>query len=126
MADRLYTKEHEWVEVDDDGIATIGITDHAQEQLGDVVFVELPEVGRNVIQDEEAAVVESVKAASEVYAPVAGEIVEVNSDLADDPSPVNADAYGSGWFMRIRMVDTGDLDGMMDEEAYEEFVAELE
>ena len=125
MADRLYTKEHEWVEVED-GVATIGITDHAQEQLGDVVFVELPEVGRNVIQDEEAAVVESVKAASEVYAPVAGEIVEVNSGLADDPSPVNADAYGTGWFMRIKMADLGDLDGMMDEEAYGEFVAELE
>jgi glycine cleavage system H protein len=125
MADRLFTKEHEWVDVED-GIATIGISDHAQEQLGDVVFVELPEVGRNVIQDEEAAVVESVKAASEVYAPVSGEIVEVNSDLADDPSPVNADVYGAGWFMRIKMADPGELDAMMDQEAYDEFLAELE
>ena len=125
MADRLFTKEHEWVEVEDD-IATVGISDHAQEQLGDVVYVELPEVGRNVIQDEEAAVVESVKAASEVYAPVSGEIVEVNSKLADDPSPINADAYGAGWFMRIRMADPGELDAMMDQEAYDEFVAEQE
>jgi glycine cleavage system H protein len=125
MADRLFTKEHEWVEVEDD-IATVGISDHAQEQLGDVVFVELPEVGRNVIQDEEAAVVESVKAASEVYAPVTGEIVEVNSGLTDDPSPVNADVYGTGWFMRIKMADPGELDEMMDQEAYDEFLAELE
>ena len=125
MADRLFTKEHEWVDVED-GVATIGISDHAQEQLGDVVFVELPEVGRNVVQNEEAAVVESVKAASEVYAPVSGEIVDVNSGLADDPSPVNSDAYGTGWFMRIKMADPGELDPMMDQEAYDEFVAGLE
>ena len=125
MADRLYTKDHEWVDIED-GIATVGITDYAQEQLGDVVFVELPDVGRNVVQHEEAAVVESVKAASEVYAPVSGEITEVNSGLADDPSPVNSDAYGAGWFMRIKMADEGDVDGMMDEEAYGEMVSELE
>ena len=125
MADRLYTKDHEWVDIED-GVATVGITDYAQEQLGDVVFVELPDVGRNVVQHEEAAVVESVKAASEVYAPVSGEVTEVNSGLADDPSPVNSDAYGGGWFMRIKMADESDVDGMMDEEAYGEFVAELE
>lgn len=125
MADRLYTKDHEWVDIED-GIATVGITDYAQEQLGDVVFVELPDVGRNVVQHEEAAVVESVKAASEVYAPVSGEVTEVNSGLADDPSPVNSDAYGGGWFMHIKMADESDVDGMMDEEAYGEFVAELE
>ncbi len=125
MADRLYTKDHEWVDIED-GVATVGITDYAQEQLGDVVFVELPEVGRNVVHQEEAAVVESVKAASEVYAPVSGEVVDVNSGLADDPSPVNSDAFGAGWFMRIKMADEGDVDGMMDEEAYAEFVAELE
>ena len=125
MSEKLFTKDHEWVEVDDD-IATVGISDHAQEQLGDVVFVELPEIGRNVIQGEEAAVVESVKAASEVYAPVTGEIVEVNSVLVDDPSPINADAFGAGWFMRIRLVDLGELDAMMDQEAYDGFVAGLE
>ena len=125
MSTLRFTDDHEWIRMEGD-VATVGITDYAQEQLGDVVFVELPDVGRNVVQHEEAAVVESVKAASEVYAPVSGEITEVNSGLADDPSPVNSDAYGAGWFMRIKMADESDVDGMMDEEAYGEFVAELE
>ena len=125
MSDRVYSTDHEWVEMDGD-IATVGISDHAQEQLGDVVFVELPDVGRTVAQNEEACVVESVKAASEVYAPVSGEIVEVNELLAEDPAQVNADAYGSGWFIRIKVDDPGQLDGMMDEEAYQEFLAELD
>jgi glycine cleavage system H protein len=125
MSDRLYTKDHEWVEVDGD-IATIGISEHAQEQLGDVVFVELPEVGRSVAQNEDAAVIESVKAASEVYAPLTGEIVEVNEMLAEDPAQVNADPYGVGWFMRIRIDEPSELDELMDEEAYKDFLADLE
>jgi len=125
MSDRLYTKDHEWVDVDGD-IATVGISEHAQEQLGDVVFVELPEVGRAVIQNENVAVVESVKAASEVYAPLTGEIVEVNEMLTDDPAQVNADPYGEGWFMRIRIDETSELDELMDEEAYKDFLADLE
>ncbi|MBT5434687.1 MAG: glycine cleavage system protein GcvH [Alphaproteobacteria bacterium] len=125
MSDRLYSKDHEWIEMDGD-IATVGISEHAQEQLGDVVFVELPDIGRSLSQNEEAGVVESVKAASELYAPLAGEIVEVNETLVDDPAQVNADPYGNGWFMRVRIDDTGQLDGLMDEEAYQEFLAELE
>ena len=125
MSDRLYTKDHEWVEVDGD-IATVGISEHAQEQLGDVVFVELPEVGRSVAQNEDAAVVESVKAASEVYAPLTGEIIEVNEILTEDPAQVNADPYGEGWFMRIRIDDPSELDDLMDEEAYKDFLADLE
>jgi len=125
MSDRLYTKDHEWIDVDGD-IATIGISDHAQEQLGDVVFVELPKVGRSVIQNEEAAVVESVKAASEVYAPISGEVVEVNEALTEDPAQVNADPYGIGWFMKIRIDEPDELDGLMDEAAYQEFLADLE
>ena len=125
MSDRVYSTDHEWIVLDGD-IATVGISDHAQEQLGDVVFVELPDVGRTVAQNEEACVVESVKAASEVYAPVSGEIVEVNELLAEDPAQVNADAYGTGWFIRIKVDDPGQLDGMMNEEAYQEFLAELD
>jgi glycine cleavage system H protein len=125
MSDRLYSKDHEWIEMDGD-IGTIGVSDHAQEQLGDVVFVELPEIGRAVVQNEEAAVVESVKAASEVYAPVSGEVVEVNETLADDPAQVNADPYGAGWFIRIRVDETDQLDELMDEEAYQEYLAELD
>ena len=125
MSDRLYTKDHEWVDVDGD-IATIGISEHAQEQLGDVVFVELPDVGRNVSPGEEACVVESVKAASEVYAPVTGEVVEANETLTEDPAQVNADPYGAGWFIRIRLDDPSELEGLMDEEAYKDFLAELE
>jgi glycine cleavage system H protein len=125
MSDRLYTKDHEWVDVDGD-IATVGISEHAQEQLGDVVFVELPEVGRSVAQNEDAAVVESVKAASEVYAPLTGEIVEINETLTEDPAQVNADPYGAGWFMRIRIDDPSELDDLMDEEAYKDFLADLE
>lgn len=125
MSDRLYTKDHEWVDVDGD-IATIGISEHAQEQLGDVVFVDLPKVGKAVSQDEEAAVVESVKAASEVYAPISGEVVEINETLTEDPAQVNADPYGAGWFMRIRIDEPDELEGLMDEQAYQEFLADLE
>jgi glycine cleavage system H protein len=119
-----YTKDHEWIEVDGD-TATVGITEHAQEQLGDVVFVDLPAVGKKVERGKEAAVVESVKAASEVYAPVSGEVVAVNTALAGDPALVNRGAEGDGWFMKIRLADTGELDGLMDRTAYDKFVSTL-
>jgi len=118
-----YSKDHEWVKVDGD-IATIGITGHAQEQLGDVVFVELPAVGKAVVKDKEAAVVESVKAASEVYAPVSGEVVEVNKDLEGDPALVNRSPEGEAWFMKVKLKDKGELDGLMDKAAYDKFCAE--
>ncbi len=125
MSARLYSREHEWIEVEN-GIGTVGISDYAQDQLGDVVFVELPEPGRTVVRDEEMCVVESVKAASEIYAPVSGEILEVNEALGDDPAQVNADPYGAGWFIRVRVKDVQELDGLMDEEVYREFLLELE
>ena len=116
-----YSKDHEWVIVDGD-IATIGITNHAQEQLGDVVFIELPAVGRKVEKDAEAAVVESVKAASEVFAPVTGEVVEVNKELEGDPAMVNRSAEGDAWFMKVRLANKSELDGLMDKAAYDKFV----
>ena len=123
MADTRFTKDHEWVRVDGD-IAVIGITDYAQSQLGDVVYVELPEVGRQVEQGKEAAVVESAKAASEVYAPVSGEVVAVNDDIVADPAKVNADAMGEGWFIKVKLKNPKELDGLMDEAAYQAFVGE--
>jgi glycine cleavage system H protein len=119
-----YTKEHEWVRLDGD-VATVGISEHAQEQLGDVVYVELPEVGTTVEQSKQVAVVESVKAASEVYAPVGGEVVEVNDALNDDPSLVNSGAEGEGWFCKLRVKDSGELDKLMDEEGYRAYLAEI-
>jgi glycine cleavage system H protein len=118
-----FTKDHEWVRLDGD-LAVIGITDYAQSQLGDVVYVELPEPGHRVEQGKEAAVVESVKAASEVYAPVSGEVAEVNDALAADPAKVNADPLGEGWFIKLRLDDPNQLDGLMDEAAYQRFVEE--
>ena len=118
-----FTKDHEWGRLDGD-LAVIGITDYAQSQLGDVVYVELPEPGHRVEQGKEAAVVESVKAASEVYAPVSGEVAEVNETLAADPAKVNADPLGEGWFMKLRLDDPKQLDGLMDEAAYQRFVEE--
>src|SRR5215212_7039185 len=118
-----YTKDHEWVRQEGD-IAVIGITDYAQSQLGDVVYIELPELGRKVEQGKEAAVVESAKAASEVYAPISGEVVEVNDSIVADPAKVNADAMGEGWFLKIRFADPKQLEALMDEQAYEAFVAE--
>ena len=115
-----FTKDHEWIKLDGE-VATVGITDYAQQQLGDVVFVELPEVGRNVVAGKEAAVVESVKAASEVYAPVAGDVVEVNEALSDDPALVNRDPQGEGWFVKLRIENQGDLDELLDEAAYKEY-----
>ena len=116
-----YTKDHEYIRVDGD-VGTIGITNHAQSQLGDVVFVDLPSVGKKVARGGEAAVVESVKAASEVYAPVSGEIVAVNSALADAPGTVNEDAMDKGWFVKIKLSDPKELDGLMDAAAYEAFL----
>ena len=123
MSDLKYTKDHEWIRVDGD-IGTVGISAFAQEQLGDVVFVELPEVGKKVSPGDEAAVVESVKAASEVYAPVSGEVVEVNGALNDTPELVNSDPTDKGWFIKIRLSNASELDGLMDEEAYKTFAAE--
>jgi glycine cleavage system H protein len=119
-----YTREHEWVRVEGD-TATVGISSHAQEALGDIVFAEVPEAGRRVAKGQEAAVVESVKAASDVYAPVSGEVVEGNQALADDPSVVNSDPEGEGWFFKIRLDTPGELDGLMDEAAYRAWVETL-
>jgi len=121
MATLYYTEDHEYVSVDGD-LATIGITDHAQEALGDIVFVEVPETGKTVAKGDDAAVVESVKAASDVFAPVSGEVVEVNGELADNPSLVNDDAEGKAWFFKIKISDKGELDGLMDADAYGKFV----
>ena len=118
-----FTRDHEWIRLDGD-LAVVGITDYAQSQLGDVVYVELPEIGRRVEQGKEAAVVESVKAASEVYAPASGEVVEVNDVLAADPAKVNADPMGEGWFLKLRLADSSELDGLMDEDAYRKFIEE--
>jgi glycine cleavage system H protein len=123
-ADKRYTKDHEWVLLDGD-IATVGITDHAQEQLGDLVHVELPELERAVAEGETCAVVESVKAASDVFAPLAGKIVEVNETITEDPSIVNSDAEGEGWFFRIELDDTDSFEALMDQDAYDEYLETL-
>ncbi|MBV9219006.1 MAG: glycine cleavage system protein GcvH [Methylobacteriaceae bacterium] len=124
MAEFRYTKEHEYVKVDGD-TGVVGITDYAQGQLGDVVFVELPPVGKQVAKGAEAAVVESVKAASEVYAPVSGEIVAVNDELEAAPATVNQDPAGRGWFLKIKIRDRAELDGLMDEAAYQDYLATI-
>ena len=115
-----YTEDHEWITVDGD-VGTIGISPYAAKALGDVVFVELPDVGTELDKGDEAAVVESVKAASEVYAPIGGEVIEVNTVLEDAPETVNASADGDGWFLKIKIADAGELDGLMDAAAYAEF-----
>lgn len=117
-----YTEEHEWLRAEGD-VYVVGITEHATEQLGDLVFVELPEVGATVSKDDEIVVIESVKAASDILAPVDGEITEVNEALVEDPSLANSDALGAGWFFKIRASDPSQLDGMMDEAAYKEMIA---
>ena len=121
---KKFTKDHEWIDVEGD-VARIGITNYAQEQLGDVVFVELPEAGRQFQQGNDAAVVESVKAASEVYAPVSGEIVEPNTNLEDDPALVNQDPTESGWFFTMKVSNPDELNDLMDEAAYADYVKEL-
>jgi len=119
-----FTKDHEWIRVEGD-TATVGISDHAQEALGDIVFAEVPEAGRRVSKGQEAAVVESVKAASDVYAPVSGEVTEGNPTIADDPAVINRDAEGEGWFFKLKLDNPGELDGLMDESAYRDWVKTL-
>ncbi|QIG53740.1 glycine cleavage system protein GcvH [Altererythrobacter sp. BO-6] len=121
---RYFTDEHEWIDVEGE-TATVGITDYAQEQLGDIVFVELPAVGTNVDQGGDAAVVESVKAASDVYAPISGKVIETNENLEEDPALVNTDPEGDGWFFRMTVGDKDELEGLMDEKAYKAFVDSL-
>ena len=119
-----YSQGHEWVRLDDDGSVVIGITDHAQQALGELVYVELPETGQSVAVGDGCAVVESVKAASDVYAPVAGEVSGTNESLADEPERVNSDPYDKGWLLRVMPANPQDLDALMDADAYEQFVAE--
>ena len=122
MSDLKFTKDHEWVRVEGN-IATFGITEHAQDQLGDIVFVELPSVGAAFAQGDEAAVVESVKAASEVYAPVSGEVTEINGELEGNPGLVNKEAQGGGWFVKLAMSEPAELKGLMSEAEYQAFLA---
>jgi glycine cleavage system H protein len=121
---RYFTEEHEWIDVEGE-VATVGITDYAQEQLGDIVFVELPAEGATFDKGDDAAVVESVKAASDVFAPVSGEVVEANGALEDEPALVNSDPEEDGWFFKLRLTDTSELEGLMTEAAYKKFVAGL-
>jgi glycine cleavage system H protein len=121
---RYFTEDHEWIDVDGE-TGTVGISEYAQGQLGDIVFVEVPDEGRQLAKGDDAAVVESVKAASDVYAPVSGTVIEGNPALADDPSLVNSDPEGDGWFFKIQISDAGELDGLMDETAYAAFVSKL-
>lgn len=122
MSELKFSEEHEWILIEGD-VATIGITDHAQEQLGEIVYVETPEVGSEVNKNDDTGVVESVKAASEVYAPLTGEIIEANEALADNPQKVNEDPMGDGWFFKMRIADTAELEDLMDEAAYKSFAA---
>jgi len=121
MATLRYTNEHEWIRLEGD-VATVGITDHAQTQLGDIVYVELPAVGKKVAKGDEAAVVESVKAASEVYAPVGGEVVAVNGDLEGSPATVNQDAEGTGWFLKLKVADAAEVEQLMTPEQYQDYL----
>jgi glycine cleavage system H protein len=122
MAKVYYTSEHEWISVED-GVGTVGITDHAQEQLGDLVFIELPDKGKVVKKGDGIVVIESVKAASDVYAPVGGEVIEANDDASADPSIVNSDAMGKGWLWKMKVSDESELDGLMDEASYKATIA---
>ena len=120
----FFTKDHEWIRVDGD-VATVGISDHAQEALGDIVFAEAPEAGKVLAKGQEAAVVESVKAASDVYSPVGGEVIEGNAAIADDPALINRDPEGEGWFFKLKLSDASELDGLMSEADYREWVKTL-
>ena len=119
-----FTREHEWIRVDGD-VATVGISDHAQQALGDIVFAEVPAAGKQLAKGGEAAVVESVKAASDVYSPVGGEVIEGNSAVADDPALINRDPEGDGWFFKLKLADAGEVEGLMDEASYREWVKTL-
>lgn len=122
MSNTKYSEDHEWISIEGD-VVTIGITDHAQEQLGDVVFVELPEVGSTIAKGEDAGVIESVKAASELVAPVSGEVVETNGTLEDEPGSVNENAETTAWFIKVKLSDASELDSLMDSDAYKTFIA---
>ena len=126
MSDLWFTEDHEWVRIEEGDVAVVGITDYAQEQLGELVFVELPEVGAEFDQGEEGAVIESVKAAGELKLPVSGTVTEVNESLVDEPGQVNADPVGDGWFFRLRIKDASELDGLMDEPAYAAWLESLD
>jgi glycine cleavage system H protein len=119
MSDIKYTEDHEWIEVHGDGTATIGITDFAQDQLGDLVYIEIPEVGSEIVKGEDVSVIESVKAASDLIAPVSGTIIDVNTALEDEPEKVNDDPMGAGWFIKVEMSDVSELEDLMDEAAYQ-------
>jgi len=125
MSELKYSEDHEWLRVDDDTTVTIGITDFAQKQLGDVVYVELPEIGQQVTKDEDAAVVESVKAASDLKAPVSGTVLEINSLLSDEPEKVNTDPTGEGWFLKLKLDNAEELEQLMTEEEYTTFISDL-
>lgn len=125
MSTRRFTKDHEWIQLEDDGVATVGITDYAQDQLGELVYVELPEVEQKLDAGSDAVVIESVKAAGEVKAPVSGSITAVNEALVDEPGKVNTDPMGDGWFVKMQVTDPSELDALMDEDAYKEYTDEL-
>ena len=125
MAETRYTSDHEWVRLEDDGTLTVGITDHAQEALGDIVFVELPEIDRQVAEGESFATVESTKAASDVFAPLAGRIAEINDSIVEDPGLINRDPQGEGWFLRMEPGDEDNFESLMDEEAYQALLETL-
>ena len=126
MSDLRFTEDHEWIRIEEDDVAVVGITDYAQDQLGELVFVELPEVGAELDQGDEGAVVESVKAAGELKSPVSGTVTEVNESLVDEPGQVNADPMNDGWFFRIQLRDASELDGLMEEAAYEAYLESLD
>ena len=126
MSDLWFTEDHEWVRIEDGDVAVVGITDYAQDQLGELVFVELPEVGAELDQGEEGAVIESVKAAGELKLPVGGTVTEVNESLVDEPELINADPLGDGWFFRLRLKDASELEGLMDEAAYGAWLESLD
>ncbi len=126
MSEMRYTEDHEWIRMEDAEIGTCGITDYAQDQLGELVYIELPEVGQEVSQGSDVAVIESVKAAGELKAPASGTVVEINEAIAEEPATVNSDPTGEGWFIKVRLSDPGELDQLMDEEAYQAYVAGLE
>lgn len=126
MSEFKFTEDHEWIRMEDDETGVCGITEYAQDQLGELVFIELPEVGQEIAQGSETAVIESVKAAGELKAPVSGTVMEINETLADEPETVNNDPQGDGWFVKIKLSDPSELDGLMDEDAYQEYIDGLD
>lgn len=125
MSKTVYTQEHEWLRVEDDGLVTVGITDYAQDHLGDIVYVQLPEAGKEVAKGEEAAVIESVKTAGEILMPASGLVTEINTTLADEPGKVNEDPLGAGWFFKFKVNQASDLDGFLDEAGYKAYIDTL-